>query len=317
MHEISRAIAVANTRKPEALPLAEKISAFLQAKGVFCGIFEYGGTEVEDPFESYDFAITLGGDGTVLFAARFCAPKGIPVFPVNLGEFGFIAGIVPGLWRQALEAYLEGSSHSTERMLLRADVLRGAGGPPVYTSCALNDASLSAGGVAKIVEFDVAFMDDATLYPFGLFKADGIIVATPTGSTAYSAAAGGPIVSPDVSAFVLSPVCAFSLSSRPILLPSSGRISIDFCGGGNECGALLSIDGQESFHLEKGDRIVISEAERPVRLIGCSPRIFYAALRSKLNWSGAPFNGSPQDGGRGFHGGDGTPGAARHDGEGT
>ncbi len=290
MHKISRAIAVVNTRKPEAAPLAEKISAFLKAKGVSCCIFKYGGTEVEDPFHSYDFAITLGGDGTVLFAARYCAPRNIPVFPVNLGEFGFIAGIGPGLWQPSLEAYLDGVSHSTERMLLKIDVIRGNDFRPVYSAYALNDAAVSAGGVAKIVEFNVSYMDESQTYPFGLFKADGVIAATPTGSTAYSAAAGGPIVSPDVSAFVLSPVCAFSLSSRPIVLPSSGRIFINFSGGGNGGDALLSIDGQETFNLRKGDEIIVSKGEKAVRLIGCSPKIFYDALRYKLNWSGAPFN---------------------------
>lgn len=291
MHKICRAIAVVNTLKTEAAPLAEKISDFLKAKNVSCGIFKYGGTEVEDPFHSYDFAITLGGDGTVLFAARYCAPRGIPVFPVNLGEFGFIAGIGYDVWCPALEDYFAGFSSITERMLLKIEVFRNGCGNPIFSSSALNDASVSAGGIARIVEFNVSFMEGSRMYPFGLFKADGIIAATPTGSTAYSAAAGGPILSPDVSAFVLSPVCAFSLSSRPIVLPSSGRIFIKFSGGGNGGKALLSIDGQETFSLEKDDEIIVSRAEKPVRLIGCSTETFYDALRYKLNWSGAPFNG--------------------------
>lgn len=292
MHKVTRAIAVVNTRKAGAAALGGKISAFLQARGVFCRIFQYDGTEVGDPFASYDFAITLGGDGTVLFAARYCAPKGIPVFPVNLGEFGFIAGIGPERWQDALLSYLEGNSHSTERMLLGVEVQRGADNGTVYRSCALNDCTVS-GGLARIVEFRVSFQKDGGEYSFGLFKADGVIAATPTGSTAYSAAAGGPILSPDLSAFVLSPVCAFSLSSRPIVLPASGKIRISFAGtSGFGTEGLLTVDGQETFALQPGDGIIISRAAQPVRLIGCAPETFYQALRYKLNWSGAPVSGA-------------------------
>ena len=289
-----RAVAIVNAKKPHPASLAADISAFLNAKGISCGIFEYGRDNAANLFDSCDFAITLGGDGTVLFAARYCAPKGIPVFPVNLGEFGFIAGIKPDQWKGALESYLEGAASSTWRMLLRVEVSRGE--KTVYNSLALNDFSILSCGRAKIVEFDVSFGDGMHEYSLGLFKADGIIAATPTGSTAYSAAAGGPILSPDVPAIVLSPVCAFSLSSRPIVLPASGKILINFSGTQNKGGGLLSVDGQECFALQSGDKIIIEKAERPVQLIGCPTEVFYNALRYKLNWAGAPVARSPLDG---------------------
>ncbi len=287
MHTITNAIAILNKRKTQAAYLAAAISSFFDKRDISCRVFEYDGNEVKsNPFEAHDFAITLGGDGTVLFAARYCAGAGIPVFPVNLGEFGFIAGIKPSQWQSALESYLDGSFHSTRRMLLQAEVLRN--GSAVYTACALNDLSILSGHGTKIINFDVSFKDENRVHCLGLFKADGVIAATPTGSTGYSAAAGGPILSPDVPAVILSPVCAFSLSSRPIVLPSSGQIIIDFAGTQNKDGGVLSVDGQESFDLQIGDKIIIEMAKKPVKLIGCAPEVFYSALRYKLNWAGAP-----------------------------
>ena len=284
--QISRALIVVNTRKKVSANLAAAISSFLNAKGVFCRIFDYGDDDIESLFDSCDLAITLGGDGTVLFAARHCAPRGVPVFPVNLGEFGFIAGIGPDLWEAALSSCLSGEAAVTERMLIQARVFRE--GSRVHEALALNECTLSSRVAAKLILFDVAFGDGNAEHSLGSFRADGIIAATPTGSTAYSAAAGGPILSPDVEAIVLSPVCAFSLSSRPIVLPAAGEVAISFYGSKNRGGGLLSADGQEPFLLEAGDRVTIARAEKPVLLVGCAPDVFYSALKNKLNWSGAP-----------------------------
>ena len=281
MHTVQRAIAIVNTFKPEAAGLAREIQAELSARNVVCDIYTYDGINVHNPFDSYDFAITLGGDGTVLFAARYCARKTIPVYPINLGEFGFIAGIQPDSWKKALLDYLDGRKHSSLRMLLTARVERN--GAKVFESDALNDAVITGSGIARIVRLEVLFND----MPLGTYKADGIIVATPTGSTAYSAAAGGPILGPDLSAFVLSPICAFSLSNRPIVLPSTGTIRVSVLEQRHK-DTILTIDGQEVFHLQEGDSVYIDEAPSRVRLIGCDTDVFYGALRSKLNWSGTP-----------------------------
>ena len=151
-----------------------------------------------------------------MFAARHCACKKIPIFPVNLGSFGFIAGIQPEAWEKALFDYMEGKKHSDSRMLLNARVVRN--GQTLFSSDALNDAVISGSGLGKIVKLEVLFNG----ITFGTYKADGVIISTPTGSTAYSAASGGPILAPDLSAFVLTPICSFSLSNRPIVLPSNG-----------------------------------------------------------------------------------------------
>lgn len=281
MHKVKRAIAVVNTFKSEASGIASDIQTFLNTRNVDCDIYNYDGISVQNPFSLYDFAITLGGDGTVLFAARHCAQKKIPVFPVNLGEFGFIAGIEPDAWQAPLLDYLDGNKHSNQRMMLTAHVERD--GKTVFSSDALNDAVITGNGIAKIVTLDVLFNGMS----FGTYKADGVIIATPTGSTAYSAASGGPILAPDLSAFVLTPICAFSLSNRPIVLPSSGTMKITVLGTRHK-DAILTIDGQEEFSLHEGDSVFVDEAPDRIRLIGCDADVFYGALRSKLNWSGAP-----------------------------
>lgn len=281
MNAVKRAIAIVNTYKPDATRIAFEIRDVLLANGVSCDIYNYDGLSVENPFDSYDFAITLGGDGTVLFAARHCARKKISVFPVNLGEFGFIAGIQPEAWRKPLLDYIEGKRQGSSRMLLSVRVERA--GSTVFSSDALNDAVVSGNGIAKIVRLEVLFNEMS----FGTYKADGVIVATPTGSTAYSAASGGPILAPDLSAFVLTPICSFSLSNRPIVLPSSGTMRITVLEMRHK-DAILSIDGQVVFPLREGDSVFMDEAPDRITLIGCDENVFYGALRSKMNWSGAP-----------------------------
>lgn len=281
MHTVKRAIAIVNTYKEVASALCSDIASALLSRHVTCDSYLYDGISVQDPFDSYDFAITLGGDGTVLFAARYCAAKKIPIFPINLGEFGFIAGIERDAWKAPLFDFLDGNKHGNERMMLTARVERK--GKTVFTSAALNDAVISGTGIAKLVQLEVLFNGIS----FGTYKADGVIVATPTGSTAYSAASGGPILAPDLSAFVLTPICAFSLSNRPIVLPSSGTMRITVLNM-RQHDSILTIDGQEVFALQVGDSVFVNEAPERIRLIGCDADVFYGALRSKLNWSGAP-----------------------------
>ena len=180
MQGIKKALVIVNTWKSEAGPLAKMICEKLRGFRIESDICEYDGLSVATCFEGYDVAITLGGDGTVLFAARYCSSLHIPVFPVNLGEFGFIAGIEKNEWEQHLVDFIEGRSESVERMLLEARVERE--GRTVFVSNALNDAVVSGSGIAKIVKLEVLFNS----LSFGTYKADGIIVSTPTGSTSYN-----------------------------------------------------------------------------------------------------------------------------------
>ena len=276
-------VIVVNTYKNEALALAAEIQTFLEGRGVSAVLLQFSGQNSTNDscFSSCDFAVSLGGDGTVLFTARFCASKRIPIFPINLGEFGFIAGIQRNAWKEPLERFLETGSVAAERNMLRIELIRNK--EMVFTQTALNDAVISAYGAARIVVLDV----DSSGVSFGKFKADGIIVATANGSTAYSAAAGGPIVDPELDALILSPVCPFSLSNRPLVLPSTAELSITVLPSrGTE--VMLTCDGQVTQNALVGDIIRIRKAKEKALLVGCDSDVFYAALRSKLNWSGGP-----------------------------
>ncbi|MGP1577444.1 MAG: NAD(+)/NADH kinase [Treponema sp.] len=271
---------ISSVYKKYAAEIADDALHFFAEQGICADFYEYDGLSASLPErKTYDLAVSLGGDGTVLFTARYCAPKGIPVFPINLGAFGFIAGIETSVWKDALRDFLTGAAESYERMLLSASIFR-------KNTCfaafnALNDIVVSGEGIAKLINLAVSFNGIS----FGTYRADGVIVSSPTGSTAYSAASGGPIMDPSVAAFVLTPISAFSLSNRPIVLPASGTMRIEVLQNRRQ-DAIVSIDGQELVPLYEGDIIEVKISEYRVKLVGCSPAMFYNALRSKLAWSG-------------------------------
>ena len=270
-----------NTYKKQAFSLAKQIENFLQKRSVKVFTLEFAEPLKEFSFEPYDFAITLGGDGTVLFAARGCLEKRIPIFPINLGEFGFIAGVQKEKWQKPLEQFLQDELALAARSMLQVDVYRK--NKKVFTEYALNDIVIAVDKAAKPGVFDIKYNENA----FGQFRADGLIIATSTGSTAYSAAAGGPIVDPELDAIVFNPICAFSLSNRPLVLPSSAVLQIEILPARGTPIAVTA-DGQVSKRLETGDIVKIQKTKEKILLAGCGSAVFYSALRSKLHWSGGP-----------------------------
>jgi NAD+ kinase len=284
-------LVIINSYNEEACKLYSSIETFLKKHNIFAKKFLYFGLNSEFSDDNkdvlcteknhYSFAITLGGDGTVLFAARICAPYNIPVFAINFGQFGFIAGIQVDKWQQDLQLYLEGKSKLVERSLVCAELHRN--NQILFSSTALNDVVVTGNGAARIISLDVTANNNS----LGHFKADGVIVATSTGSTAYSAAAGGPIVDPSMDVLILSTICAFSLSNRPLVLPSWSELEIKVLPsrGAQVC---ITCDGQVAFDVEEDDIIKIRKANKNLTLIGCDSNVFYGALRSKLNWSGGP-----------------------------
>ncbi len=282
---MKKALIILGTKKENAKKILKDIQKYLTEKEIDSDLYNYSGMtysadETSNQLDfDYDFAISLGGDGTVLFAARYCATLGIPVFPINLGHFGFIANIEPNDWKPELEKFLDGKTSLHKRHLLSACIDR-----EDKKNCflALNDLVISGSGVAKLIELEISFNGIS----FGIFRADGVIVSTPTGSTAYTAGLGGPILDPEVPAFLLMPIAPFTLSNRPIVLPSSGTIGIKVLPSREE-NFILSIDGQEVFCLKAGDSINISESGKSIEMAACSPERFYKALRSKLGWSGS------------------------------
>ncbi len=291
MNSLQKALIILGTQRDDSKKLLSDIQEYLKEKEIYSDLHIYSGEvsldiECINKFDcDYDFAISLGGDGTVLFAARYCAPRSIPVFPINLGHFGFIANIEPKDWKPELEKFLNGKTELYERHLLSASVF-----PANISSenikakdnfVALNDLVIAGSGVAKLIELDISFNGIS----FGVFRADGIIVSTPTGSTAYAAGLGGPILDPEVSAFLLIPIAPFSLSNRPIVLPSNGELEIKVLPS-REKNIVLSLDGQAAVDLKEGDVIKISRSDTNLKMVECSPDAFYKALRSKLRWSG-------------------------------
>lgn len=280
---MKKCLIVVNTHKKESQKLGKSISDYLQGKEIDSSIFSFDGFSEKNPFEGFDFVITLGGDGTVLFAARGCAQYGIPVFPVNFGEFGFIASIQKEGWERELDSYLEGKAPIVERSLVQAVVISGKNGESVYSGIGLNDIVISARMASRTIMMDVAY----NFVSLGKFKADGLIVCTATGSTAYSSAAGGPIVDPSLDALILTPLNAFSLSSRPLVLNPNGELEIKILPS-RESEMVITLDGQKPFSIHEGDCIKIRQISNKVKLVGCTAERFYEALQSKLNWSGGP-----------------------------
>lgn len=276
-----QAVIVVNTYKEEAQLIANDVKDFLKKESWNADLLEFSGPCSGTSFEGYNLAVTLGGDGTVLFAARSCLEHKIPIFPINFGEFGFIAGIQKESWKDRLSLFLRKKLPLTVRSMLSVTALRN--NKSIFQSYALNDVVVSSDRAAKIVSLGITFNGNS----FGKFKSDGIIVATATGSTAYSAAAGGPIVDPELDAFVLSPICPFSLSNRPIVLPASGVICIDILPS-RGTGVSINVDGQVLESLETGDIVFLQKAKENVLLADCGSAVFYSALRSKLHWSGGP-----------------------------
>ena len=279
--KVKKSLIVVNSFKEESKTLGAEIQAYLKNLGIQADIFVFNGFSEQYPFYGYDFVITMGGDGTVLFAARGCAPMGIPIFPVNFGSFGFIASVQRGEWKKELDDFLAGNSVIDERSMLRADLVRG--GQRRLTATGLNDIVICGKTAAHTISFNVLY----DKVPLGEIKAGGIIISTATGSTAYSASAGGPIIDPGLDAMVLTLMNAFSLSSRPLVLSPDGSLEIEILPS-RISDVVISVDGQIPVDLHVGDVIRINQIDDKAKLIGCTKEKFYNALRSKLNWSGGP-----------------------------
>jgi NAD+ kinase len=278
---LERAILFINHKKDHAQALAETIRDELGCRNISCDFFPFDKKSDFTAEAGYNVAFSLGGDGTVLYAARTMAPLGVPVFPINLGTLGFIAAIHPEEWREVFENWMEGKAGLSRRLMLDAAVKRGE--RELLLGSCLNDVVISASGIAKIIRLRVS----SGGMPLGGYRSDGLIVATPTGSTAYSVAAGGPILDPELEALILNPICPFTLSHRPMVLPAAGTVVVEV-ETGQRSGVLLTVDGQVTEPLEPGDKIFIAKAPRPALLIASGRDCFYQALRTKLSWLGAP-----------------------------
>lgn len=279
MPKVNSVCIIANSTKPESIEIASQIEEYLKSLSIRCTILStLKSSDTLDIGYDTDLVITLGGDGTVLSAARLVAERGIPILPVNLGTFGYITEIGKDELVDTLKAYLDGNAQVSRRLMLRVNVLRN--GKKVFSATSLNEAVVSSSGIAKVISLNL-FLDKTLA---GTFRADGMIVATPTGSTGYSLAAGGPILDPEMSAVIVTPICPFTLSYRP-LVTSDKVVSIEVREN-QRAAVVLTVDGQVPFSLQEGDRITIEKSRSRMILMNSLKRNFTEVIREKLNWSG-------------------------------
>jgi NAD+ kinase len=272
-----------NLHKKNACLLRDDIQHTLQERGIAVTAFCFEGRPENIAAEDWDVAFSLGGDGTVLYTARTFSPRNIPVFPLNLGTLGFITGIQKDNWLSVFDDWQAGRALVSRRCMLAVSVYRK--GEQCAWFCCLNDTVVCASGIAKLIRLDVVSqLDGSDPVELGPYRCDGLIIATPTGSTAYSMAAGGPIVDPEMDAMILSPICSQSLSSRPLVLPARQTLEITVAHE-QRSGVLLTVDGQDTFALETDDRIVINRAPFQAVLISSGREAYYKALCTKLNWA--------------------------------
>ena len=279
---MKKCLIVVNTKKDDSQNYGKIIAEYLKKRGIQSDFFSFDGFSTENPFSGNDFVITLGGDGTVLFAARGCVREKIPVFAINFGEFGFIATVQKNDWQKELDRFLEGKSVIEERSMLHAALVSQSEGRE-YSSIGLNDVVICAKTPASTISLEVTYNE----VPLGKFKSDGIIVSTATGSTAYSASAGGPIIDPELDALVLTPINSFSLSARPLVLSPKGEIGVRILPS-RQNDVIITVDGQRPFDLHENDVLKIRRISDRFKLAGGKIEGFYDALRSKLNWAGGP-----------------------------
>ena len=220
----------------------------------------------------------LGGDGTFLSAARWIGDLSIPVLGIKFGEIGFLAETAANNLISAAEKILNNDYTISRRMRLNVQVVRD--GETIVSDTVLNDIVINRGALARLANIE-AYIDDHYLTTF---KADGLIVATPTGSTAYSLGAGGPVVHPDVPGIIITPICAFTLTNRPLIISDSIRIRLKL--EKKAADIMLTFDGQEGLDITHKDTIIVQKAPHPLNMITLPGQHYFDVLKAKLRWSG-------------------------------
>jgi NAD+ kinase len=226
-----------------------------------------------------DLVIVLGGDGTLLSVARATGTRRVPILGVNLGTLGFLTEINIDETMEALEKVAKGEVHIESRMRLEVTVIRDD--QMLATHLALNDAVVTKTAISRMIDLETC----ADGVEVTTYHADGLIVATPTGSTAYSLSGGGPILHPSLDAVVLVPICPHTLSSRPLVVSAASRFEIRMGHSGEQPEAQLTCDGQTTVELAPADRIIIAQKKRRLRLVHPRGHDYFATLRAKLHWA--------------------------------
>ena len=275
---IERIYVVAATKKPRVQEALDRFLPWIRERAEVYIEIEDGETSFRAVPSGTDCALVFGGDGTMLIAARHFAPLDIPVFGINLGKFGFLTQATTDEAFGSLEKLFEGRYEIAERMMISCALRRD--GSVIHCTPALNDAVISRTALSRLLTIDL-LIDDRWV---NTYRSDGLIVATPVGSTAHSLAASGPILTPEMTAFIICPICPHTLSHRPVVI--SGDTLIRLRPRDYSEQPALTVDGQIFKPLGNGDVIEIKKSDRSLRLIKTGERSFFETLREKLGWSG-------------------------------
>jgi NAD+ kinase len=279
---------IANLKRPDAELVLTRLHAWADKNDVslaFCDSLE---GVVDDKAKMHprselakhsDVVISLGGDGTMLAAARAVGIDGTPILGINLGSLGFLTQLTPAALEQTLSSVLAKQYKIEKRMVARVEI---EGAPEVDSPYALNDVVIDRGSVSRIIHLDLYVND----YFVCSYDADGLIISTPTGSTAYSLAAGGPIVVPTMDAFLVSPISPFALTSRPVVFPDDDLLRI--ITRSEHSDPVLTLDGQVSCKMPQESSVLIRRADFCVNFITFHDNAFYDVLRDKLHWGRLP-----------------------------
>lgn len=291
MTPITRVGLVAKSRLDAAAGVLAELAGWLEARGVHA-VFETETaalaslppgrptTSRDDLPNECDLIVVLGGDGTLIGMASRIAQAGVdvPIAGINFGSLGFLTEITLEEMYPSLESVLDGTAQIEARMMLRARTLRNGG---VYADhLVLNDVVITKGALSRIIDLSVAIGDQ----PVMRVRADGLIVASPTGSTAYNLAAGGPILHPGVDAFLLTPIAPHMLTNRPIVIPAASEVRVRPAMDGSTDEVYVTFDGQSGHALQSDDVISIQRADRALRLVRAATRTYFDVLRQKLKW---------------------------------
>ena len=267
-------VAVVHKRtSPEAAACAAAAAQYLRSRGV-----EALSGEGEDVARRADLVLVLGGDGTLIHAAGLLAGRPVPILGVNMGSLGFMTEVPQSELYQAIEHVLSGKAECSQRMKLRVHLHRaGAGEEKAIDREVLNDVVIAKGTLSRMAEFQATCSGEYVT----TYKADGIIVATPTGSTAYSLAANGPILFPSMRGVILAPICPHMLTQRPIVLPDDRMVEIVLA---SDSEVFLTLDGQTGIGIGRGDRVQIKQSHNRVLLVANPHMGYFGILRTKLKW---------------------------------
>ena len=265
---------------PAMLGLLDMLAPELGVKLVFEPRLWNRAEEELDADSEIDALLTLGGDGTLLRGAKLLGGRPVPIIGVNLGRLGFLTSCSASSVESALRRFTAGDYRAEPRMTLSATTVGGASEGKQDAWLALNDFVLHKGGFARVVRLSISIDGDQ----MGTYAADGIVVATPTGSTAYSLSAGGPIVAPGLESIVITPISAHTLGIRPLVVHPNSEIVLQGEDGPDEL--LLTVDGQGGTEMRRGERLIIRRSQSPVMLVRFPPDSFFNRIRQKLGWGG-------------------------------